>query len=69
MISINIKELKNRVPEIIFKQGLEYYKNGKVKITNWDHSSVIASVQGTHPYVVRLSADDRFFESSLYLFV
>ncbi len=64
MIKINIKELKNRVPEIIFKQGLNYYKEGKVKITNWDQSSVIASVQGTHPYVVRLSSDDRFFESS-----
>ena len=64
MIKINIKELKKRVPEIIFKQGLDYYKDGKVKITNWDRSSVIASVQGTHPYVVRLSTDDRFFESS-----
>jgi non-specific serine/threonine protein kinase len=64
LIKINIKELKKRVPEIIFKQGLDYYKDGKVKITNWDHSSVIASVQGTHPYVVRLSSDDRSFESS-----
>ena len=64
MIKINIKELKKRVPEIIFKQGLDYYKDGKVKITNWDRSSVIASVQGTHPYVVRLSTNDRFFESS-----
>jgi len=64
LIKINIKELKKRVPEIIFKQGLDYYKDGKVKITNWDRSSVIASVQGTHPYVVRLSTDDRFFESS-----
>jgi non-specific serine/threonine protein kinase len=63
LISINIKELRERVPEIIFKQGLDYYKNGKVKITNWDHSSVIASVHGTHPYVVRLSSDDRFFEA------
>lgn len=63
LIGINIKELRERVPEIIFKQGLEYYKRGKVKITNWDQSSVIASVQGTHPYVVRLSTSDRFFES------
>lgn len=63
MISINIKELKERVPDIIFKQGLEYYTKGKVKITNWDNSSIIASVQGSHPYVVRLSSDDRFFES------
>jgi non-specific serine/threonine protein kinase len=63
VININIKELKEKVPEIIFKQGLEYYKEGKVKITNWDHSSVIASVHGTHPYVVRLSSDDRFFEA------
>ncbi len=55
--------MRERVPEIIFKQGLEYYKNGKVRITNWDHSSVIASVQGTHPYVVRLSSSDRFFEA------
>ena len=63
LISINIKELRERVPEIIFKQGLEYYKQGKVKITNWDQTSVVASVQGTNLYVVRLSSDGRFFES------
>jgi non-specific serine/threonine protein kinase len=63
VIHINIKELRERVPDIVFKQGLEHYKEGHVKITNWDHSSVIASVQGNHPYVVRLSTNDRFFEA------
>ena len=63
MIPINIKELKDQVPEIVFKQGLEYYKKDKVKITNWDNSSVIASVIDEHPYVVRLSADAQSFES------
>ncbi len=63
MIPINIKELKEQVPDVIFKQGLEYYKNDKVKITNWDNSSVIASVLDEHPYVVRLSSDERSFES------
>ena len=63
MININIKELRERVPEIIFKQGLDYYKQGRVKITNRDHTAVIASVQGTNLYIVRLSADTSFFES------
>ena len=63
MIPINIKELKEQVSEVIFKQGLEYYKNNKVKITNWDNSSVIASVFDEHPYVVRLSSDERSFEA------
>ena len=63
MIPINIKELKEQVPDVVFKQGLEYYKNDKVKITNWDNSSVIASVIDEHPYVVRLSSDERSFES------
>ena len=63
LIHINIKELKDQVPEVIFKQGLEYYTKGQVKITNWDNSSIIASVQDGHPYVVRLSTDERFFES------
>jgi non-specific serine/threonine protein kinase len=63
LITINIKELRERVPEIIFKQGLDYYKQGRVKITNHDHSSVIASVQGSNLYVVRLTADTRLFES------
>lgn len=63
LIAINIKELRERIPEIIFKQGLDYYKQGRVKITNRDHSSVIASVQGTNLYIVRLTADARLFES------
>jgi hypothetical protein len=63
LININLKELKEQVPEIIFQQGLDYYKKGQVKITNWDNSSVIASVQDGHPYVVRLSTDERFFET------
>lgn len=63
LLNINIKELKERVPDIIFKQGLELFKNGKVKITNWDHTSVVSSVQDIDPYVVRLSSNSRFFES------
>jgi non-specific serine/threonine protein kinase len=63
LITINIKELRERVPEIIFKQGLDYYKQGRVKITNRDHTSVIASVQGTNLYIVRLTVDARLFES------
>ena len=63
MIAINIKELRERVPEIIFNQGLEYFKQGRVKITTWDQTSVVATVQGSHPYVVRLGVNERFFES------
>jgi len=63
LISINIKELREKVPDIIFEQGLSYFKDGKVKISNWDHSSVVAIVHGSHPYVVRISSDDRFFEA------
>ena len=64
MIQINLKEIKDRVPDIVFKQGLDYVKEGRVKITNWDNSSVIASVHDGHPYVVRLSSQERFFEAA-----
>ena len=63
LIPINIKELRERVPDIVFQQGFEYYKNGKVKITNWDHTTIIASVQGSQSYVVRLTADGKTFEA------
>lgn len=63
MFAINIKELRERIPAIIFEQGLNLFKEDKVKITNRDSTSVIASVQDTNPYVVRISADDRFFET------
>ncbi|TFH00448.1 MAG: hypothetical protein E4H13_07460, partial [Calditrichales bacterium] len=63
MIKINLNQIKKQVPEIVYKQGMEYYKNGNVTITNWDATSVIASVQDGHPYVVRLSADERSFET------
>ncbi|HEM49006.1 MAG TPA: hypothetical protein ENO27_02230, partial [Caldithrix sp.] len=63
-VKIDIKDLKNRVPDIIFKQGLDYFKEGRVKIKQWDTFSVLASVQGTYPYIVRLSADERTFEAT-----
>jgi non-specific serine/threonine protein kinase len=63
LIPINIKELQERVPEIIFKQGLEYYKNGKVKITNWDNTSVIASVEDDQLYIVRITTNGKSFET------
>ena len=63
-MKIDIKDLKNRVPDIIFKQGLDYFKEGRVKIKQWDTFSVLASVQGTYPYIVRLSTDDRTFDAT-----
>jgi non-specific serine/threonine protein kinase len=63
-LKIDIKDLKNRVPDIIFKQGLEYFKEGRVKIKQWDNFSVLASVQGTYPYIVRLSTDERTFDAT-----
>ncbi len=61
---INIKDLKDRVPDIIFKQGLDYYKQGRVKIKQMDNISVLATVQGTYPYIVRLTVSDQSFEST-----
>ncbi len=55
--------MSERVPEIIFKQGLEYYKKGRVKITNRDQSSVVSMVRGTDSYIVRLTSDGKNFES------
>lgn len=63
-MKISIKDLKDRVPDIIFKQGLEYYKEGRVKIKQWDNISVLATVQGTYPYIVRLTLNDQSFEST-----
>ncbi len=63
-MKISIKDLKDRVPEIIFKQGLEYFKEGRVKIKQWDNISVLATVQGTYPYIVRLTLNDQSFEST-----
>ncbi|HGY55599.1 MAG TPA: hypothetical protein ENK44_07865 [Caldithrix abyssi] len=63
-MKIDVKELKSRVPDIIFKQGLEYFKEGRVTIKQWDSFSVLARVQGTYPYIVRLSADERSFDAT-----
>lgn len=63
-MKIDIKDLKDRVPDIIFKQGLDYFRDGRVKIKQWDNFSIVASVQGTYPYVVRLSVDERSFDAT-----
>ncbi len=63
-MKIDIKDLKDRVPDIIFRQGMDYYKDGRVKIKQWDNLSVLASVQGTYPYIVRLSVDERSFDAT-----
>ncbi|HHE54844.1 MAG TPA: hypothetical protein ENL21_03610, partial [Caldithrix abyssi] len=63
-MKIDIRDLKDRVPDIIFKQGLEYFKEGRVKIKQWDNISVLATVQGTYPYIVRLTVNDQSFEST-----
>ncbi len=63
-MKIDIKDLKNRVPDIIFKQGLDYFKEGRVKIKQMDNLSVLATVQGTYPYVVRLNVDSNSFDAT-----
>ena len=63
-LKIDIKDLKDRVPDIIFKQGLDYFKDGRVKIKQMENLSVLASVQGTYPYIVRLHADERSFDAT-----
>lgn len=63
-LKIDVKDLKDRVPDIIFKQGLDYFKDGRVKIKQWDNFSVVATVHGTYPYVVRLSTDERSFDAT-----
>jgi len=63
-VKIDIKDLKDRVPDIIFKQGLDYFKEGRVKIKKLDNLSVEATVQGTYPYFVRLTVDDRSFAAT-----
>jgi non-specific serine/threonine protein kinase len=64
LLHINIKELQERVPDIVFRQGLEYYKNGKVKINHWNDTTVIASVEENQLYVVRITTDGKSFESA-----
>ena len=63
-MKINIKELKDKVPDIIFRQGLDYFKDGRVKIQSTDNLAVMATVHGTYPYVVKLSIDGNSFTST-----
>lgn len=63
-MKIDVKELKDKVPDIIFRQGLDYFKDGRVKIKQMDNLSVMATVQGTYPYVVKLSIDGNSFTST-----
>jgi len=63
-LKIDIKDLKDRVPDIIFRQGMDYFKEGRVTIKQMENLSVLATVQGTYPYVVRLSADERSFDAT-----
>jgi non-specific serine/threonine protein kinase len=63
-LKIDIKELRNRVPDIIFKQGMDYFKEGRVKIKQQDHFSVLSTVQGTYPYIVKLSMDETSFDAA-----
>jgi len=63
-LKINIKELKDKVPDIIFRQGLDYFKDGRVKIQSTDNLAVMATVHGTYPYVVKLSVDGNSFTST-----
>ena len=52
------------MPDIIFRQGMEYFKDGRVNIKQSDNLSVLATVQGTYPYIVRLAADERSFDAT-----
>jgi len=63
-LKIDVKDLKDRVPDIIFKQGMDYFKDGRVKIKHMDNLSVEATVQGTYPYFVRLTADEPSFNAT-----
>lgn len=63
-MKIDIKELKDKVPDIIFRQGLDYFKDGRVVLKDVDKLSVLASVNGTYPYVVRLNVDGSSFSST-----
>ncbi|MCB0281771.1 MAG: SNF2 helicase associated domain-containing protein [Calditrichae bacterium] len=63
-MKIDIKDLKDKVPDIIFRQGLDYFKDGRVKIKQTDNLSVMATVHGTYPYVTRLVVDGNSFSSS-----
>jgi len=63
-LKIDVRDLKDRVPDIIFKQGLDYFKEGRVKIKKMDNLSVEATVQGTYPYFVRLTVDEHSFSAS-----
>jgi non-specific serine/threonine protein kinase len=63
-LKIDVKDLKDKVPDIIFRQGLDYFKDGRVKIKESDNLSVLATVHGTYPYVVKLSIDGNSFSST-----
>lgn len=62
-MKIDIKDLKDKVPDIIFRQGLDYFKDGRVKIKQTDNLSVMATVHGTYPYVTRLVVDGNSFRA------
>lgn len=61
---IDIKDLKDKVPDMIFRQGLDYFKDGRVKIKHVDNLSVTATVLGTHPYLTKLNVDGNSFMST-----
>lgn len=63
-MKIDIKDLKDKVPDIIFRQGLDYFKDGRVKVDQIDGLSVMATVRGTYPYTVRLNIDGSSFTST-----
>lgn len=63
-MKIDIKDLKDKVPDIIFRQGLGYFKDGRVNIKSKDGLSVVAVVTGTYPYNTKLSVDGDSFISS-----
>ncbi|RMH63149.1 MAG: ATP-dependent helicase [Calditrichaeota bacterium] len=63
-MKIDIKDLKDKVPDIIFRQGLDYFKDGRVTIDKQDKLSVHATVMGTYPYKTKLTVDGQSFTSS-----
>ncbi len=63
-MKIDIKDLKDKVPDIIFRQGLDYFKDGRVKIEKRDNLSVHAVVTGTYPYKTNLMVDGSSFSST-----
>ena len=65
-MELELKDIKNRVPDIIFKQGMDYFKDNRVKIKKMDNVSVIAAVTGTiqEPYIVKIQKENGIFSSS-----